>query len=158
MSEESIKCPACGADNPSNAKFCMNCGANLQPGTVSIKLIKIDEPQRISFKLVFLVMAVILLLDAILNRYVFIIITQFLPLGIPYFIAFILTAVSLYIITKKSVITFKESILLLLAVVLGLISTAILYILSLTAGVRTYSPLWIVYLIILPAVWKLVKK
>ena len=158
MSEEGKVCPACGTLNPPTAKFCMNCGTNLLTKEPSQKLIKIEEDEKILLKSVFLVMTIILLLDAVLNKYVLIAITGATIVGVPYYAAFLLTLASLYIVTKKTYISSHERIIILLATIIGLLSTIFLYILSISADVRTYSPLWIAYLLILPTTWKIYKK
>lgn len=157
--EEGIVCPNCKHENPVNAKFCMNCGMSLieepKKGAI-IKLVEIKEDDRIILRFSLLVMTIVLLLDAILNKYVQITAGQISIFGIPYFISFVLTVLSLYIIIKKNMITSLEKTLLLSAVILGLFITLVLYVLPLlTTNIQMYSPLWIIYLLILPIVWRI---
>jgi len=156
MSEEGVKCQKCGTMNPPNAKYCLNCGAKL--GVVeAIKKIEINDLERAILRVILLSMTIILILDILLNRYVYTI-AKIPLIGAPYAIAFILTVISLYIVTKKAIVSSLEALLLFATAVIGFVATIILYAISVSMGIETYSPIWIIYLLVLPTTWRIFKR
>lgn len=165
MDIEKRLCPTCGYENPPEAKFCLNCGTQLVGGLIPQAkkpvakpvLIEIKSEDRILLRALFLVSVTILLIDMLFNNVVRISMAGFILLGIIYVLGFSASLYALYIVYKKELLGFKDRLALLLSVIFNLLGTGIIYIISILSRVLIYSPIWIIFIIMFPIVWRIFK-
>jgi len=155
MTMKLLKCTKCGHENPPEAKFCMNCGASLENAEVILKevvrkkpvLLTIKEPEKSILVTLFFISAIILICD-LLNSVVQILV-RVIIIGAPYIIGLVLSIYSGYIIKKKEPLSSKDRIIIFIAIILSLIGTLSIYIMNVFAGSIMYSPIWLLYVVIL---------
>jgi hypothetical protein len=135
-----VKCEKCGFDNPSNVKFCGNCGARLSIATIT--------PKFEGLALLHITGSVYLLISLIFNALV----QASMIFFIPYIISGLLglyAGYEFYLGKVSKYLKFVSA----LAIILGLASTFLLFIIGL--GVRgVIGPAWIIFLINLLMLWK----
>jgi len=135
-----VKCEKCGFDNPSNVKFCGNCGARLSIATIT--------PKFEGLALLHITGSVYLLISLIFNALV----QASMIFFIPYIISGLLGLYAGYEFYIGKVSKYLK-IVSALAIILGLVSTFLLFIIGL--GVRgVIGPAWIIFLINLLMLWK----
>jgi DNA-directed RNA polymerase subunit RPC12/RpoP len=176
MSGENISCPSCGHLNPSQAKFCINCGRQLaqKEEVIQENVPDIQQPQTIPppksapamkpltsidkevLKYLLFVNILLLMLDLVSNQYILIIMRAWM-LMLPYIIGLILYIISLYFIVNDRPVSRGFKIILYLSAILGVVGTLIPYILGLTAGYLAYTPMWLFNMIILYKVYQVSK-
>jgi len=155
MTMKLLKCTKCGYENPPEAKFCMNCGASLEGAEVILKevvtkrpvLLTIKEPEKSILVTLFFISAIILICD-LLNSVVQILV-RIVIIGAPYIIGLILSIYVGYIIKKKETLSSKDRVIIFIAIILSLIGTLSIYIMNIFAGSIMYSPIWLLYVVIL---------
>jgi hypothetical protein len=135
-----VKCEKCGFDNPSNVKFCGNCGTKL---SAIVEVRKFE-----SLALLHITGSVYLLISLIFNALV----QASMIFLIPYIISALLglyAGYEFYIGKVSKYLKFVSA----LAIILGLVSTFLLFWIGL--GVRgVIGPAWIIFLINLWMLWK----
>lgn len=165
MAMRVLRCAKCGYENPVEAKFCMNCGASLEGAevitkeTVAVKkpvLFTIKEPEKSVLITLFFISAIILICDILLNSVVQIL-TRLIIIGAPYVIGLILSIYTGYIIKKKAALSSIDRILAFLAIILSLLGTLSIYVMNILAGSIMYSPIWLLYVVILFITFKALK-
>jgi hypothetical protein len=137
----------------------MKCGAVLGGGGIGGLVYEIGEPRRSILKTLFMVSAALLLLDLLLNRMVQVSVGGLLIiLGVPYLAGLLLSVYSLHIVRARDVLTRSQGHILLITAIICLFATTSIYLISLGTGVMAYSPIWILYVILLVETWKLKKQ
>ena len=135
-----VKCEKCGFDNPSNVKFCGNCGARLSIATIT--------PKFEGLALLHITGSAYLIISLIFNALV----QASMIFFIPYIISGLLglyAGYEFYLGKVSKYLKFVSA----LAIILGLASTFLLFWIGL--GVRgVIGPAWIIFLINLLMLWK----
>jgi len=135
-----VKCEKCGFDNPSNVKFCGNCGARLSVTAIT--------PKFEGLALLHITGSAYLIISLIFNALV----QASLIFLIPYIISALLglyAGYEFYIGKVSKYLKFVSA----LAIILGLVSTFLLFWIGL--GVRgVIGPAWVIFLINAWMLWK----
>jgi hypothetical protein len=140
----SIKCKKCGFENPSNFKFCGNCGE---------KLIEIEAtPKFEGLALLHITASIYLLISLIFNALV----QASLTFTIPYILSAFLGLYAGYQFYLGKTSKYLK-IISLLAIAIGLASTFILFLIGLEIR-GVIGPAWIIFLVNAWILWKERKK
>jgi hypothetical protein len=139
-----VKCGKCGFDNPEGLKFCGNCGARLSTAAVT--------PKFEGLALLHITGSIYLLVSLIFNALV-----QASPAFLaPYIVSALLGLYAGYELYTGKVGKHLK-IVSALAIIIGLASTLILFLIGL--GIRgVIGPAWIIFLISAWTLWKERKK